>query len=318
MPKQPALPGLRRDQFLAEMNAVVPWNRMSALIERHNPKGWRPPLTLETMLVFFLPNWNALRNSMAEETLYDGDVMRRFAATGLGDERIPYETTILNFRHRLERHGLTEALFAAVNGHLADKGITLRSGTLVDATMIHTLSSTKNKAKSRDPEMSSTMTGNDWFFGIKAHVGVDADSGVAHSLETTTQAPQQPDLGRAHPWRRDLGLGRQGLRQCRAQGSVPRPWQGLGHSALQRPPGAFACRLNCARPRRAGALHPIDAQINRMIAIVRAKVEHPFRMIKRHFGHVKTRYRGLAENRAQLFTLFVLGNLFIVRRRLMA
>ena len=170
MPKQPAIPRLhdamknkftRRELFLAEMEAVVPWGRLQALIAPHYPKvgpnGGRPPMLLETMLrIDFLQNWYALSDPMAEETLYDSESMRRFAGIELGDDRIPDETTILKFRHLLERHGLTEAIFAEVNAHLADKGITLCSGTLVDATIIDAPSSTKDKAKSRDPEMSST------------------------------------------------------------------------------------------------------------------------------------------------------------------
>jgi len=200
MPKQPTFPGLRhavkkkqtrREQFLAEMYAVVPWSRLLALIEPHYPKagskGGRPPMPLDTMLrVYFLQNWYALSDPMAEETLYDSEAMRRFAGIELGDDRIPDETTILNFRHLLERQGLTEAIFGGVNAHLAEKGITLRSGTLVDATIIDAPSSTKNKAKARDPEISSTKKGNAWYFGMKAHVGVDVDSGTAHSLEATT------------------------------------------------------------------------------------------------------------------------------------
>ena len=136
--------------------------------------------------VYFLQNWYALSDPMAEETLYDSEAMRRFAGIELGDDRIPDETTILNLRHLLERHGLTEAIFAEVYAHLADKGITLRSGTPVDATIIDAPSSTKNRAGARDPEMSSTKKGNTWYFGMKAHVGVDAESGVTHSLETST------------------------------------------------------------------------------------------------------------------------------------
>ena len=282
MPHQPAFPGLRdamkkkqtrRELFLTEMDVVVPWGRLLALIAPHypkvGPKGGRPPMPLETMLrVYFLQNWYALSDPMAEETLYDSEAMRRFAGIELGDDRIPDETTILNFRHLLERHGLTEAIFADVNAHLADKGITLRSGTLVDATIIDAPSSTKNKARARDPEMSSTKKGNDWYFGMKAHIGVDADSGVTHSLDTSTAK--------------------------------------LHDSQVMR-------KATKGRP-----LHPLDEQANRIIAMVRAKVEHPFRVIKRQFGHVKTRYRGLAKNRAQLFTLFALGNLFLVRRKLMA
>ncbi|MGR3388578.1 MAG: IS5 family transposase [Paracoccus sp. (in: a-proteobacteria)] len=318
MPKQPAFPGLRdamkkkrtrRELFLAEMDAVVPWDRLLNLITPHYPKaglkGGRPPMLLETMLrVYFLQNWYALSDPMAEETLYDSEAMRRFAGIELGDDRIPDETTILNFRHLLERHGLTEALFAEVNRHLADKGITLRSGTLVDATIIDAPSSTKNKAGARDPDMSSTKKGNDWFFGMKAHIGVDADSGVTHSLETSTAK-----LHDSQVWD-DLLHGK--------EKSV---WADKGYVSAKREagfegPGKFWGVMRKAP--KGSPLHPIDAQINRIIAMVRAKVEHPFRVIKRQFGYVKTRYRGLAKNRAQLFTLFALGNLFLMRRKLMA
>ena len=162
-----------------------------ALITPHfpkvGPKGGRPAMPLETMLrVYFLQNWYALSDPMAEERLYDSEAMRRFAGIELVDDRIPDETTIFNFRRLLERHALTEAIFAEVNAHLADKGITLRSGTPVDATIIDAPSSTKNKARARDPEMSSTKNGNTWYFGMNAHIGVDADSGVTHSLDTRT------------------------------------------------------------------------------------------------------------------------------------
>ena len=317
MPKQPAFPSLtqamkkkvtRREQFLAEMDAVVPWRRLLALIEPHypktGPKGGRPPMPLETMLrVYFLQNWYALSDPMAEETLYDSEAMRRFAGIEPGDDRIADETTILNFRHLLERHGLTEAIFAAVNAHLADKGVTLRSGTLVDATIIDAPSSTKNKAGARDPEMSSTKKGNDWYFGMKAHIGVDADSGVAHSLETTTAKVHDSQV-----WDQLL------------HGDEASVWADKGYVSAEREaafegPGKF---WGCMRKApKGGALHPLDEDINRIIAMVRAKVEHPFRVIKRQFGYLKTRYRGLAKNRAQLFTLFALGNLFLVRKRLM-
>jgi len=318
MPKQPAFPGLRdamktkltrRERVLAEMDAVVPWGRLLALIEplypKAGPKGGRPAMLLETMLrVYFLQNWYALSDPVAEETLYDSEAMRRFAGIELGDDRIPDETTILNFRHMLERHGLTEAIFAEVNALLADKGITLRSGTLVDATIIDAPSSTKNKAGARDPEMSSTKKGNAWYFGMKAHIGVDADSGVTHSLETSTAKWHHSRV-----WDELL------------HGEEMSVWADKGYVSSEREaaftgPGRF---WGVMRKTPKGApLHPLDARINRIIAGVRAKVEHPFRVIKRQFGYVKTRYRGLAKNRAQLFTLFALGNLFLVRRRLLA
>jgi IS5 family transposase len=262
-------------------------------------------MPLETMLrVYFLQNWYALSDPMAEETLYDSEAMRRFGGIELGDDRIPDETTILNFRHLLERYGLTEAIFADVNAHLANRGITLRSGTLVDATIIDAPSSTKNKAKARDPEMSSTKKGNDWYFGMKAHIGVDVDSGVAHSLETSTAK-----LHDSQVWDELM------------HGEETSVWADKGYASAERE-AAFAGPGKVwgvmRKAPKGGELHPLDLRINRVIAMVRAKVEHPFRVIKRQFGHVKTRYRGLAKNRAQLFTLFALGNLFLVRRRLMA
>lgn len=318
MPKQPAIPGLRhvmkkkltrREQFLAEMDAVVPWARLIGLIAPHYPKagakGGRPPMPLETMLrVYFLQNWYALSDPMAEETLYDSEAMRRFAGIELGDDRIPDETTILNFRHLLERHGLTEALFTEVNAHLADKGISLRSGTLVDATIIDAPSSTKNKAGARDPEMSSTKKGNDWYFGMKAHIGVDVDSGVTHSLDTTTAKVHDSQV-----WGELL------------HGDEDSVWADKGYVSAEREVEFKAAGKIWGVMRKApkgGDMHPLDARINRIIASVRAKVEHPFRVIKRQFGYVKTRYRGLAKNRAQLFTLFALGNLFQMRRKLLA
>ena len=317
MPKQPVIPGLRdamkkkvtrREQFLAEMDAVVPWGRLLALIAPHypkaGPKGGRPPMLLETMLrVYFLQNWYALSDPMAEETLYDSESMRRFAGIELGDDRIPDETTILNFRHLLERHGLTEALFAEVNGHLAEKGITLRSGTLVDATIIDAPSSIKNKAGARDPEMSSTKKGNAWYFGMKAHVGVDVDSGIVHSVEATTAKVHDSRV-----WDELL------------HGDETSVWADKGYVSAERE--AAFCKDEkvwgvMRKAPKGGKLDEIDEATNRVIARVRAKVEHPFRVLKRQFGHMKTRYRGLAKNRAQLFTLFALGNLFLVRRRLL-
>jgi IS5 family transposase len=273
----------RRELFRSGMDAVVPWGRPVGLIERHypkaGPKGGRPPMPLETKLrVYFLQNRYALSDPMAEETPYDSDAMRRFAGIELGDDRIPDETTILNFRHLLERHGLTEAIFADVNAHLADKGITLRSGTLVDATIIDAPSSTKNKAKARDPDMSSTRKGNDWYSGMKAHLGVDAGSGLTHRLETSTAKLRDSQV-----WD-DLLHGE--------EASV---WADKGYVSAEREaeftgPGKVWGVMRKAP--KGGKLHPLDERMNRIVAKVRAKVEHPFRVIKRRFGQVKTRYRG--------------------------
>ena len=197
---------------------------------------------------------------MAEESLYDSEAMRRFAGIELGDDRIPDETTILNFRHLLERHGLTEAIFAEVNADLAGKGVTLRSGTLIDATIIDAPSSTKNRAKARDPEMSSTRKGNDWYFGMKAHVGVDADSGIVHSLETTTAKTHDSQV------RDELLHG--------AETSI---WADKGYvhsgreAAFTKDEGAFRDVMRKAP--KGGELDPLDDQINRIIAKVRASCD---------------------------------------------
>ena len=299
----------RREKFLAEMEAVVPWSRLLVLIEPHYPrmgsKGGRPAIPLAVMLrIYCLQQWYALSDPMAEESLYDSDAMRRFAGLELGDDRIPDETTILNFRHLLERHVLTEAIFAEVNEYLAENGVTLRSGTLVDATIIDAPSSTKNKTGKRDPDMSSTKKGNDWYFGMKAHIGVDADSGIVHSLDTTTAKVHDSRI-----WD-DLLHG--------AETSV---WADKAYVSAERAdafagPGKFWGVMRKAP--KGGELHPDDEYINRLIAKVRSRVEHPFRVLKRQFGYIKTRYRGLAKNRAQLFSLFALGNLYLVRRRLPA
>lgn len=298
----------RREKFLAEMEAVVPWSRLLALIEPHYPKmgrkGGRPAMPLEVMLrIYCLQQWYALSDPMAEESLYDSDAMRRFAGLELGEDRIPDETTILNFRHLLERHALTEAIFAEVNAYLAENGLTLRSGTLVDATIIDAPRSTKNKAGRRDPDMSSTRKGNDWYFGMKAHVGVDADSGLVHSLETTTARVHDSQV-----WDELLHGDETSVWADKAYVNAERAEAFAG-------PGKFWGVMRKAP--RGGKLHPVDEHINRLIARVRARVEHPFRVLKRQFGYIKTRYRGLARNRAQLFSLFALGNLYLVRRRLM-
>ena len=235
--------------------------------------------------------------------------------------RVSPKDAILNFRHLLERHGLTQSIFADVNdvnAHFAVKGITLRSGTLVDATIIDAPSSTKNKEKTRDPEMSSTRKGNDWYLGSEAdqksirgidfptnaHVGVDSRNGVVHSLQTTTARVHDSQV-----WDELL------------HGKETSVWADKGYVNAARAaefsgPGKFWGVMRKAP--KGDDLHPLDDRINRLIAKVRAKVEHPFRVIKRQFGHVKARYRGLAKNRAQIFTLFALGNLFLVRRKLMA
>ena len=295
----------RKELFLIEMDRVVPWKGLIALIEPHYPKGegGRPAYPLMAMLrVHLLQNWFGYSDPAMEEALYETTILRQFA--GLSLERIPDETTILNFRRLLEKHELAAGILAVINGYLGDRGLSLRQGTIVDATLINAPSSTKNKDGKRDPEMHQTKKGNQYYFGMKAHIGVDDASGLVHHVECT--AANVADVTQAHKL---------------LHGEETSVWADKGYVSAERESaftkGGKVWGVMRKAP-RGGALDPIDEEINRIIAMVRARVEHPFRVLKRQFGHVKTRYRGLAKNRAQLFTLFALGNLFLVRRRLLA
>jgi transposase, IS5 family len=299
----------RRQVFLAEMDRVVPWARLLALIEPHYPKvgakGGRPPKPLATMLrIHFMQQWFALSDPAMEEALHDMPVMRAFAGLDAGVDAIPDETTILNFRHLIEGHGLAEAMFAEVNGLLAEKGLLLRQGTLVDATLIAAPSSTKNREGKRDPEMSQTKKGNQWYFGMKAHIGVDADSGLVHTVVGTTAKVSDMAMfdaclhGDEERVAADRGYDYPRLRETLAERCV------ADYIGIKTKPG---------RPLSAWAEH-----MNHVIASIRAKCEHPFRVVKRQFGFMKVRYRGLAKNTAQLTTLFTLSNLWMARRVLLA
>jgi len=244
----------KREIFLAEMESVVPWDSMIKLIEPVYPKSavGRPAHALPSMLrVYCMQQWYGLSDPSMEEALYEIASMRRFVGFSLGSGSIPDETTILNFRHLLEANQLTEHIFALINQYLLSKGLRLSKGTIVDATIIEAPSSTKNATGTRDPEMHQTKKGNNWHFGIKAHIGVDAETGKRRALTDPAQ-------------------------------------------------------------------DRITDQLETLKAKVRAKVEHPFRVIKIQFGFIKARYKGMAKNRAQLHMLFALANLYMVRRRLMA
>lgn len=295
----------RREQFLNEMNEVVPWAQLLKCIEPHYPKAGngRAPMPLEIMLrVYFLQQWFNLSDPAAEDSLYDIESMRRFCGLELGDQAIPDETTILNFRRLLERHRLTEAIFKEVNRLLSDKHLLLKSGTLVDATIVSAPSSTKNKAKARDPEMTQTRKGNQWYFGMKVHIGTDR-KGITHTVTTTTakdaDITQLPKLlhGNERGVHGDRGYySAEANRYLRSRGMRAR---------LQR---------------RAAAGHPLtDTQKahNKKWSSVRARVEHPFHVIKRLWGFAKVRYRGLAKNTTRVFALLALANLYLVRRRLL-
>jgi len=299
----------RREVFLDEMEQVVPWKLMLGLIAPHYPVAGRGrrPYPLESMLrVHLMQNWFALSDPAMEEALYEIASLRAFARLSLS-EPIPDETTILNFRHLLEQNDLAEDILAAINKLLARKGLLLKKGSIVDATIIAAPSSTKNAEGERDPDMHQTKKGNQWHFGMKAHIGVDADSGLVHTVTTT--AANESDVEQIA----DLLHGKE--RQVWADSGYRGAQSRVDRANLQwhiaaRP--SDIAKLPEGRRKTA-----IQKQEHRK-ASIRAKVEHPFRVIKRQFGLTKVRFRGLAKNTAHVITLFALSNLWMVRRQLMA
>lgn len=303
----------RREKFLAEMEQVVPWDRLERLIEPHYPKAGngRQPYPLATMLrIHFLQQWYGLSDPAAEDALYEITSMRQFAKLSLTHNPIPDESTILQFRHLLEKHKLTEDLFSEVNAYLQEKGLMLRRGTLVDATIIDAPSSTKNKERKRDPQMHQTRKGNQWYFGMKAHIGSDLDSGLVHSLTGT--AANVSDIRETHKL---------------LHGEEEMAFADAGYTGIEKRKEMKDCKATwyVAMKRskrkqlkeRCGRLGEANEAVEKAKAGIRAFVEHPFRIVKRQFGHRKTRYRGLGKNTAQLHTLFALANLYMVRKELM-
>ena len=305
----------RNEVFLDEMNLVVPWGELVALIQphargAHQALGGRPPFPIETMLrIHCLQLWWNLSDPAMEEELHERPLYRRFAGLE-GAARMPDETTILRFRHLLEKHELAPKIMAVINAGLAQQGRMLKTGTVVDATIIAAPSSTKNKSGERDPEMHQTKKGNQWHFGMKAHIGVDAESGLVHTVIGT--AANVNDVTQAtqllHGLEKDVfaDAGYQGVdKRDEAQG-LKVNW----HIAM-RPGKRAALDLS-------NALAAKIERVEKIKASIRAKVEHPFRVIKRQFGYAKARYRGLAKNAAQVTTLFMLSNLWMARRKLQA
>lgn len=297
----------RRERFLAEMDAVIPWAELIALIEPHyhstNGLG-RKPHDLERMLrIYFLQQWFNLSDPQAEDAIYDSESMRRFARVELGDDRIPDESTILRFRHLLEKHRLTEAIFEAVKELLEERSLLLRSGTIVDATIIAAPSSTKNATKTRDPEMKQTRKGNQWYFGMKLHIGTDR-RGIVHAVKATNAAAsdigQMPDLlhGDESVVYGDQAYWKEADRQAFEE-------RGVRYRVNRRAPGGN--RKLSERWRK----------INRARSRTRARCEHPFRVVKRLWGFDRTRYRGLAKNLARAQAMFALANLYALRHQLM-
>jgi transposase, IS5 family len=300
----------RRDKFLAEMEQVVPWPRLVERLRPIYPKGerGRPPIGLERMLrIHFLQQWYALADEAMEDALYDSQALRGFAGIDLTVVVVPDATTIMNFRHWLESHELSQALFAEVSAMLEEHGLLIRQGTIVDATIIAAPSSTKNKRKARDPEMHQAKKGNQWHFGMKAHIGVDVASGVVHTVKGT--AANEADINQM---------------AAVLHGAEEDVFADAGYTGADKRPEHedrdvswnIAIKRSIIRALPKG-LRDLAEPVERALAQVRAWVEHPFHIVKNLFRHKKLRYRGLAKNTAQLHTLFALANLVIVKKILL-
>lgn len=301
----------RRDRFLRELNRLVPWSALIAEIEPFYPKSGkrgRPPIGVERMLrMYIAQQCFGLSDDGIEDALYDSQAIRGFVGIDGSREAAPDSTTVLHFRHLLETQQLTERIFSSIKTLLAEKGLILKEGTVVDATIIAAPSSTKNQKGERDPEMHQTKKGNQWYFGMKAHIGVDAETGVVHSLVTTPA--NAADVTQAHQLLHGEEVvafgdaGYQGVEEREENQTPEIQW------AVALRPGKRKALPDISWGRMTEVLEQTKASI-------RAKVEHPFHIIKNRFGLKKVRYRGLAKNTAQLYTLFGLANLLIAKRRL--
>jgi len=298
----------RRERFLTEMERVIPWGELAAILEPFYPKpegAGRPPMGVERMLrIQFLQHWFTLSDPAGEEALYDSRAMRQFVGIDLGREPVPDETTICKFRHLLEAHQLGAQLFTLIRAYLAEQGVTVSQGTIVDATIINAPSSTKNRKKARDPEMHQTKKGNQWYFGMKAHIGVDSRTKLIHSVAATAanvhDSQVLPDL---------------------LHGQETRVWGDAAYSGQRDVIRHHAPRAKSFIQTKAHRHQPLseaERACNRIKSKVRAKVEHVFLVIKRIFGWSKVRYRGLAKNTNWLFVMCGLTNLYVARRRLLA
>lgn len=303
----------RRDRFLQELEAVVPWLVLEQVIAPFYPptgRRGRPPVGLVRMLrMYVAQQCFGLSDEGIEDAIYDSQAIRSFVGIDLARENAPDATTLLDFRHLLERHQLSESIFNAIAHHLAAKGLMLREGTIVDATLIAAPPSTKNKAGKRDPQMHLSKKGNQWYFGMKAHIGVDAHSGLVHTVIGT--AGNVSDISQAQALLHgdeQVGFGDAGY-----QGIEKRP-----ESAGATVQWHVAEKRSKLKTLAGTALGDLMAQVEQAKASIRAKVEHPFHVVKNLFKHRKTRYKGLAKNTAQLMTLFGLANLFLARRWLLA
>lgn len=297
----------RREQFLEEMDQIIPWGKLCKVIKPFYPvpKGaGRPPVGLERMLrIYFLQHWFNLSDPAVEEALYDSRAMRRFVGIDLGREPVPDETTICKFRHRLEAHNLGDQLFVLINEYPQENGLKVSTGTIVDATIIEAPSSTKNQDKARDPEMHQTKKGNQWYFGMKGHIGVDSQTKLIHSVAATAANVHDSQL-----------LGEL------LHGKETRVWGDSAYTGQDdtiREHAPHAKDLTHQKGNRQRPLSAEEKARNKIKSKVRARVEHPFLILKRVFGFAKVRYRGLEKNATRLFVACGLVNLYMVRRRLL-
>jgi IS5 family transposase len=296
----------RREIFLEEMEQVVPWRELCALIEPHYPKpgNGRPPVGVERMLrIYFLQQWFNLSDPAVEEALYDSVVMRQFVGIDLGQEPVPDETTVCKFRHVLEQHQLGEEILGTINLQLQARGVRISTGTIVDATILHAPTSTKNREQQRDPEMHQSKKGKQWYFGMKAHVGVDSKTKIIHTVVATAanvaDARVLPDL--LHGEETRYG----GDQAYRGQTEVIKACAPGAQDHTHR------------RYRYKNGIDEEERAKNRTKSSVRSKVEHVFQVMKLKFGFVKLRYRGLKKNAHQLFVVCGLVNLFLSRQKLL-
>jgi transposase, IS5 family len=296
----------KRAAFLAEMNRIVPWQRLCAVVEPHYPKAGngRPPIPLERMLrIFFLQQWFTLSDPAVEEAMYDSSSMREFVGIDLGNQPAPDETTICKFRHLLEKHQLGKQIFQEVNMHLHEHGMKIAGGTIVDATIIHAPSSTKNADKSRDPEMHQTKKGNQWYFGMKAHIGIDSTTKIVHTVIATPANVHDSKM------LADLLHGK----ERRVWGDSA--YSGKRDVILSKSPNAKD--FTNKRAYRNRPLSDRELEVNSTKSKTRSRVEHIFGIVKGRFGFRKVRYRGIAKNENVLHVLFGLANLLTMKHALL-
>jgi IS5 family transposase len=301
----------RREKFLGRMEEIIPWERLVAVIEPFYPKGerGRPPIGVERMLrMYFLQQWYGLADEALEDAIYDSQAMQGFTGMDLGAGGVPDATTLLKFRHRLEANDLCKSLFSAINADLAARGLMMREGTLVDATLIAAPPSTKNRDRKRDPEMHQTRKGNQWHFGLKAHIGADRDSKLVHTVVVT--AANVSDIAKTAELLHGVET------QVHADAGYTGVEKRAEITALGRPiDWQIALKRGRLKQMEEGPKKETLKSLEKAKAAVRAFVEHPFHIVKNLFQHRKARYRGLAKNSHQLHTLFALANLLIAARK---